>query len=181
MCDMGSLFVYISSLGVTIWWWVIEKLAKCGLNWLKEKARNWVNEELQSKLNVIDKPRFYIEKASDESAFLYLDLHLNSKIASRLCPELVVLSIRVGEFAIDISWERKTEELSKHLVNDIPRYGDKWWGFYIQVPIMQLKRYLSKKWSVDFKAIFQSNFTKTFKNINFKIRDADAKRIREMN
>lgn len=177
MCILSD--VIIPSLWGRLEGWLITTLAKYGFNWLKKKARNWVNKELQSKLT-IEGTRFYLEEVSDDLAFLYLNLRLISKLSTKLCPEEITLAIEVAKYPISTSWKRKELELSKHIINDIDGYKDLWWGFYIKVPLMQLKKYASKKWSAKLNVIFQNQYTKMFENISFKLRTSDVEQVKHM-
>jgi len=79
---MGEII--IPSLWVKFQWWVIEKLAKYGFSWLARKARNWINKQLESKLEIIDKPEAIVQSLNETGAYLWITLHIWSAMPSKL-------------------------------------------------------------------------------------------------
>jgi len=149
-----------------------------GIGWLKRKINAWENRQLQSKLRVIDCARVTLEDITEESTTLLIGLHLDSKIPTVLFPKIVKGTITVSGFKISIDWDYRLK--SQHIIKEIEANGDGWWGFRIQPSRRLVKRSSSSKWSLDFMVEFQHELSKIFRNIKFKIRDSDAKRVQEV-
>lgn len=175
---MGEAFAY--SLGVKFEWWVLEELVKIGLNSIKKEINRWESKQLQLKLNIIDEKRITIDGLVDNTPSMLVGLHLDSKIPAKLCPEKIIGKLEAKGLEIDFFWDIRAKEISKHKIEDIAAYGNDWWGFHIPLSHATLKDNAISNWTVHFTVIFQHQLSKTFKDIKFKIRDSDVKRIQAL-
>jgi hypothetical protein len=152
-------------------------LVKLGLDSIRGKINAWENEQLQSKLSIIDEKRITLNGLAEKMPSLLIGLHLDSKIPTKLSPEKIFGKLEVKEFEIDFGWDRRGKDISKHIVKDITAYGNEWWGFHLQPSLALLKDNANSTWTVQFTVVFQHELFKVFKNVKFKIRDSDAKLI----
>jgi len=152
-------------------------MAKLGFGFVRKKINDWENQQLQSKLKIIDEKRITIDGLADKAPYMLIGLHLDSKIPMKLCPEEIMGKLEARGYRDDFSWHRRAKTVSDHVIEDIVAYGDSWWGFRMQPSLATLKDNINSRWTIHFTVIFQHQLSKTFKDIKFKIRDSDAKRI----
>jgi hypothetical protein len=169
--------VLVPSIRVKLEWWVLEKLVKLGLDSIRGKINGWENKQLQLKLNIIDEKRITIDGLAENMPYMLIGLHLDSKIPEKLCPEKIFGKLEAKGCDIDFAWDRRGKDVSKHIVKDITAYGKSWWGFHLRPSFTSLKNNAKSKWTVHFIVVFQHQLSKTFKDVEFKIRDSDAKLV----
>lgn len=168
------------SIRVKLAWLVLEKLVKIGLDSIRKGINRWESTQLQLKLHIIDEKRITLDGLTEKTPHMLIGLHLDSKIPTKLCPEKVFGKLEVKGNEYDFFWDIREKEISRHIIEDIDVYGNEWWGFHIPLPYALLKTNVQSTWRLHFVVIFQHQLSKTFKDIEFKVRNSDIKDIQAL-
>ena len=146
--------------------------------WFIHSVGRISEKQLQSGLHLMDEPKVVVDGLNDKNPCLWVTMVLWSSIHAKLHPNRIIGTINATEFESEIRWDKEGETILKHNISDIETNKNSW-IFHIPTSVEVLKKNASSFWYVNFKVMFQRERSKTFQNIKIRIRDSDAKRIRE--
>ena len=144
--------------------------------WFKRDTERITDEQLKTGLHVVGKPKA-VSVLSDTPC-IQITLHIWSSIHSILYPDRIIGKIETKAFESEIKWDKEGETMFKHIIGNIEPNKNSWM-FHVSLSLTALMQNVSSDWFINFKVIFQDRASRTFNDLRFRIRDSDAKRLRE--
>ena len=170
--------VVVSSWWSEVVWKLFDLFSKLTFGWLKRKIIEWANKKLKSGLSIIDQPKVFLDGLSQDvgQPFLSVTISLFSTLPTTLLPNRIIGRIEATGLQTYLNWDFYGKNIFTHTINNI-NLGKNSWIFNIPVSVEILEKNVKSNWYLNFVAIFHNGINKTFKNIIFKIRESDVKRI----
>ena len=159
--------------------WMVDKLAKSGFGWIANRSRRWINAQLESKLKIPDESEAILQNLNETGGNLWITICVWNVMPLKLRIETVNGTIETEGYEARIDWKRTEEKISHHKIEDL-KIGENRWAFSVWIPLQVLRNRASKHWHLAFVLAFANKTAKTFSDVRFKIRDADAKIIQAL-